>query len=655
ANVNAGATEICGNGIDEDCSGSDLACVVSGCTDNTACNYNAAATVNNGSCTYAVAYYLDADADGYYVSTTTACSSPGAGYTTTAGMSGDCNDSNANVNAGATEICGNGIDEDCSGSDLACVVSGCTDNTACNYNAAATVNNGSCTYAVAYYLDADTDGYYVSTTTACSSPGAGYTTTAGISGDCNDSNANANAGATEICSNLLDDNCNGNVNEGCYESNLPGDNFTSPINLPVTYYPTCNAASGNLNGMGASPFAQTTCITGEDQWYQFTAQTEGVSIVLNTSTFDALIELQSVDGTFIAEENAVSGLGNEILNFMGLNSGTTYRVGIRNYNSALGTGSYTCCVKQLKRGGCSYGAGPYSLCQIFKAQFVSGAQYRYLFTGNTGPANGQTFTKLSNTDLLVLNSVTPTLPYGSGYNVLISNVYNLFNGAGVNETIEVPNTTSCPMNTIAEPLTQLLSSQNCASGPRFRSGIVQSSPWVCGAINWKWKFQEIDGNGIPVGLPIEHLRNAASNTLNLGTVAALQNGRTYQVQTAPVFGFGVGTYGPIQTMCIIGLSTVANENNQRITYENNDNVDLIQVFPNPVNGNQITIHISNEMEDYYRQIQLISMMGQQFSLPINIYNGVGKIDIPEYFSNGIYMLELNDGKKTISKRIMVTR
>ncbi|MFN5091771.1 MAG: MopE-related protein [Bacteroidota bacterium] len=632
-----------------------LATTIAGCTNVNACNYNECANSDNGSCILPSTYYLDADADGYYVSTSTACSSPGVGYTTTAGISGDCNDNNSNVNAGATEICGNGIDEDCSGSDLACAVSGCTDNTACNFNAAATVDNGSCTYAVSYYLDADADGYYVSTSTACSSPGAGYTTTTGISGDCNDNNANVNAGATEICSNLLDDNCNGNVNEGCYESNLPGDNFTSPINLPVTYYPTCNAASGNLNGMGASPFAQTTCITGEDQWYQFTAQTEGVSIVLNTSTFDALIELQSVDGTFIAEENAVNGLGNEILNFMGLNSGTTYRVGIRNYNSALGTGSYTCCVKQLKRGGCSYGPGPYSLCQIFKAQFVSGAQYRYLFTGNAGPANGQTFTKLSNTDLLVLNSVTPTLPYGSSYNVLISNVYNLSNGAGTSEIIEVPNTAACAMNTIAEPLTQLLSSQNCSSGPRFRSGIVQSSPWVCGAINWKWKFQEIDGNGIPIGLPIEHLRNAASNTLNLGTVAALQNGKTYQVQTAPVFGFGVGSYGPIQTMCIIGLATVANDNSQRITYENTDNLDLIQVYPNPVNGNQITIQLSNEMEEDYRQIQLTSMMGQQIVLPILVYNGIGRIDLPDYFGNGIYMLELMNGKNTISKRIMVTR
>ena len=65
--------EICGNGVDEDCSGADLPC---------AC--------------------VDADADGYNVSQT------GCGVA-------DCDDNNAGKNPGAIEICGNGVDEDCDG------------------------------------------------------------------------------------------------------------------------------------------------------------------------------------------------------------------------------------------------------------------------------------------------------------------------------------------------------------------------------------------------------------------------------------------------------------------------------------------------------------------------------------------------------------
>ena len=65
-------------------------------------------------------WYLDADADGWYI-TTMSCSSPGIGWSTTQQTQlGDCNDNNNTVYPGATEICGNGIDEDCSGADLPC-------------------------------------------------------------------------------------------------------------------------------------------------------------------------------------------------------------------------------------------------------------------------------------------------------------------------------------------------------------------------------------------------------------------------------------------------------------------------------------------------------------------------------------------------------
>ncbi|MCK5321219.1 hypothetical protein KAJ38_01450, partial [Candidatus Pacearchaeota archaeon] len=58
-----------------------------------------------GACTEIVC--VDSDGDGYNVSQT------GCGIA-------DCNDSNPSIYPGAIEICGNGVDEDCDGSDLSC-------------------------------------------------------------------------------------------------------------------------------------------------------------------------------------------------------------------------------------------------------------------------------------------------------------------------------------------------------------------------------------------------------------------------------------------------------------------------------------------------------------------------------------------------------
>ena len=67
-----------------------------------------------------------------------------------------------------------------------------------------------------WYLDADNDGYYTgSAISSCTSPGSGYTTIITAGGDCNDSSAAVNPGATEICYNNIDDNCNGQLSESC--------------------------------------------------------------------------------------------------------------------------------------------------------------------------------------------------------------------------------------------------------------------------------------------------------------------------------------------------------------------------------------------------------------------------------------------------------
>jgi hypothetical protein len=74
--MHPGATEICGDGIDQDCNGSDCP--------------------GRGD--------IDGDSDGFTPN------------------QGDCNDSDPGIYPGAAETCGDGIDQDCNGSDLPCPV-----------------------------------------------------------------------------------------------------------------------------------------------------------------------------------------------------------------------------------------------------------------------------------------------------------------------------------------------------------------------------------------------------------------------------------------------------------------------------------------------------------------------------------------------------
>jgi hypothetical protein len=214
AAINAAATEICGDDIDQNCDGVDDACAILGCIDATACNFEPLATADDGSCIYASDWYLDMDVDGYASEVINACSSPGIDYTSAVLELNDCDDTDATINPGATDICENGIDEDCSGADASCTLSGCTDATACNYDAAAIVDDGSCTYSSMWYLDADADGYYTITVQSCVSPGATFNNVGGTQGDCDDNQAGINAGAQEICGNDVDENCDG-VLEQC--------------------------------------------------------------------------------------------------------------------------------------------------------------------------------------------------------------------------------------------------------------------------------------------------------------------------------------------------------------------------------------------------------------------------------------------------------
>ncbi|MBK9639425.1 MAG: putative metal-binding motif-containing protein [Bacteroidetes bacterium] len=239
AAVNPAALEVC-NGIDDDCNG-----------------------LSDDGLTF-VTYYADADGDTYgdALASQSTCNGAPVGYVIDAT---DCNDANASVNPGATEVC-NGIDDDCDGS---------TDE--------------GLTF-LTYYVDADGDGYGDASATGVSScnPIVGSVTN---NGDCNDAAPLINPGATEQC-NGVDDNCDGLIDNGVvfstWYADADGDTYgnaavsQSACSQPVGYVldaTDCNDANAAVN-----PVASEVCngidddcdgltddadpsISGQSTWY----------------------------------------------------------------------------------------------------------------------------------------------------------------------------------------------------------------------------------------------------------------------------------------------------------------------------------------------------------------------------------------------------
>ncbi|MFZ5476892.1 MAG: FG-GAP-like repeat-containing protein [Myxococcota bacterium] len=136
---------------------------------------------------YAVAWYPDADGDGWGVEAyaTTTCEAPD-GYVA---IAGDCDDGDAGASPDDVEVCG-GEDEDCDG----------------------WIDEADAADAPTWYADGDGDGFGdpQRATAACVAP-AGSVATAD---DCDDDALAVNPDAPEVCGNGRDDDCDGGSN-GC--------------------------------------------------------------------------------------------------------------------------------------------------------------------------------------------------------------------------------------------------------------------------------------------------------------------------------------------------------------------------------------------------------------------------------------------------------
>ena len=238
---------------------------VPGCMDETACNFDSEATDDDGSCSYAT--------DGYDCGGNCLVDSDGDGVCDEFEIDG-CTDATAcNYDDEAT-------DDDGSCDYTSC--SGCLDATACNYDDDASIDDGSCTYADAGYdcdgnclVDADGDG-------VCDEFEIGGCTDATA---CNyDDEATDEDGSCEFAEDGLDcdGNCQGDEDgDGICDGDDPcNEPDLTPAVLPVV--PATYIAEVSLNGQpvtGMTVFATVDDETvGVDEAFDF----EGASWVSMT-------------------------------------------------------------------------------------------------------------------------------------------------------------------------------------------------------------------------------------------------------------------------------------------------------------------------------------------------------------------------------------
>jgi uncharacterized protein YcfJ len=634
-------------------------------------------------------FYLDQDNDGYgnLEMTVQGCSAP-VGYVSN---STDCNDNNNAVYPNATEEC-NTIDDDCDSAidegllstfyldqdndgygNLAMTVQGCSapvgyvsNSTDCNDNNNAVYPNSTevcntidddCDSAIdegllsTFYLDQDNDGYgnLAMSVQGCSAP-VGYVSN---SIDCNDNNNTVNPLATESCSNSVDDDCDGQINEGCTPppSSVVNDLAVSATVISPSLYPNCSNITGNLTS--ATPSAECTVTyapgAGQDVWYRFVAGSTGLRIHASSSANDIALQLFDASLNPIVDENVMSFSQNEILNIGSLNQGVQYYLCVRNISTSS-VGSFTICIQNLETSHPDYGPNFSGACAKWKSNWTGCSLYTVTIT------DGAFIGSYSSSSTIFNLNAIPGIQYNHAYNVNITSTYSLVNGAGVLE----------PISTVGGPFAifinqhqdmDLRTTDRCPVN-RAIGAFIASDISLCGHLEYEWEFLQVDPTDqITMGLPVYAETNSTSRFIRTSSIPGVMPSNVYRVKIRPLFSYGAGDFGAdYQLLCISAPAGISEESTE-FNYLRQSKEESIKsaLYPNPNDGQFVLINVDG-LQNESIDISIVDMLGRTLDRSSYVVKRDGstiRVDFKNQLTSGQYLIKMNIEGDEIIEKMMV--
>jgi len=479
----------------------------------------------------------------------------------------------------------------------------------------ATLNDGTCNADVAdltgsatvtvivpttYYADADGDGYgtNATTTTNCTGAPNGYSA---LGGDCDDANSDSNPGADEWL-NGLDDNCDGNIDEGLvgitFYRDADSDGYGNAANTIIAWLIAppgyvSNNTDCNDALAGVHPAATEVCGNGIDDDCDGTVD-EGCGPI-NDERDTALIlftrplgQCFTATGTLTGanvspESGASCTTGEDVWYYFtapmpGLRIACTTAaanvllelrddmgnvIDVENVrpgvgNESLNTGTLTpgaTYFLRVRNFNSAQGSGAFTLClnHLKESYCESGAgpyslcqtvKSRFVSAQSytfhfTPTGGGATISQTVNGGITVLTLANvPGLAYSRSYNVKVDAIYATTDGLGNADPLIIPSVITVAITT-GPHFTPVLRLIDQCPASVTPNAIIGATKWVCGATAYEYEFTPV----APVsGAPFVRSNNAPNRFINLYGSGVLP-GYTYNVRIRPVFGMTPGTWG----------------------------------------------------------------------------------------------------------------
>jgi Putative metal-binding motif len=515
-----------------------------------------------------------------------------------------------------------------------------------------------------WYADMDGDGYgsfiYA---TQCANPGVAGVVSLG--GDCDDNNPAINSSGSEVCGNGIDDNCNGQIDEGCVIVTNDSILFATNVQAYVSAYPFCNNFSGTTAGATNSP--ESNLFISKDKWYKFQATSSACRISLNSNGWDGALQMCDQNFAPIANsaENAVFGSGNEVCVRSGLTIGNWYYISVGGA-SISDFGNFSICIQQFVYSGCGTAtAQPLNMCSTFKLRATNATTYTTTFTPVVSGMGGGTYTGTGSFSLALgaLNLVP-----GQQYNVQVSCTYGgLLNGANqaLPEVVMTAGGSSCLVSLVPHLDIQVRASQRCdAPATLLTYSYLRTDPFVCGVTNYTYEFTPTSGcsdySGIGTSFQYNHIARNFPLNFNGSTTSPVGNTihsqSYYIVRVRPNFGavgVNAGSWGTPRII-FIGGTLMAESDETPAVIEQTTDVNMA-IYPNPGSGESLNMELFGMEGDV--TLLLLDQFGRLVETKkLNaseemVYQWM--FDAP--LANGLYHIRASNQDLTIDKKYLVTR